>query len=109
MSDLGERINRAASLARVRVEMRREEGNQELLRALAQRQKQQLQLQQAVEGLSVVAISYYALGLIGYLTRGVKALSLASGLRAETVVGLAAVPVVACVALFVRRLRRHWA
>ncbi|NRF67618.1 DUF3422 domain-containing protein [Aquincola sp. S2] len=110
LTDLGERINRATSLARIRIEVRREEGNQELLRALAQRQKQQLQLQQTVEGLSVVAISYYALGLIGYLAKGAKTLPAFEALHLPTdaVVGLSVVPVVAAVTWFVHRLRRHW-
>ncbi|WP_284614663.1 DUF3422 domain-containing protein [Aquabacterium humicola] len=110
LTDLGERINRATSLARVRIEVRREQGNQELLRALAQRQKQQLQLQQTVEGLSVVAISYYALGVIGYLAKGAKVLPGLESLHVQpdVVVGIAVVPVVAAVTWFVHRLRRHW-
>lgn len=110
LADLGERINRATSLARVRIEAQREQGNQELLRALAQRQKQQLQLQQTVEGLSVVAISYYAVGLVGYLAKAAgKVLPGAADLSPELVVGVAVLPVVAGVAWFVHRLRRQWA
>ena len=107
LTDLGERISRALSLARVRLEAQREQGNQELLRALAERQHQQLRLQQTVEGLSVVAISYYALGLVGYVA---KALGhwplLAAWLPSnETLVGLAVLPVVLGVAWGLRRLR----
>lgn len=111
LTDLGERINRATSLARVRIESRREQGNQELLRALAQRQKQQLQLQQTVEGLSVVAISYYALGLVGYLAKAAKSVPWFDALHVqpEAVVGMAVVPVVACVAWFIHRLQKHGA
>ncbi|MEK8025432.1 MAG: hypothetical protein RLY78_1151 [Pseudomonadota bacterium] len=109
LTDVAERISRAMSLARIRIEVRREEGNQELLRALAQRQKQQLQLQQTVEGLSVVAISYYALGLVGYLAKGAKSLPWLEPLhlQPDVVTGLAAVPVLACVYLFVQKLRAH--
>lgn len=110
LTDLGERIARATSLARVRLEARREQGNQELLRALAQRQKQQLQLQQTVEGLSVVAISYYALGLVGYLAKAAaKALPGQAWLQPDLAVGMAVLPVVAGVAWFIHRLRSHWA
>jgi len=35
-----------------------------------QRSETQLRLQQAVEGLSVVAITYYLMGLLGYLWEG---------------------------------------
>jgi len=104
---LGERINRAVNLARVRIEAQREQGNQELLRALATRQQAQLKLQQTVEGLSVVAISYYALGLVGY---GAKALGKLPGLpawwpSADALVALAVLPVLAAVAWGLRRLR----
>lgn len=110
LTDVGERINRATSLARVRIEAQREQGNQDLLRALAQRQKQQLQLQQTVEGLSVVAISYYALGLVGYLAKAVaKVVPGLANLSPEVVVGVAVVPVVGGVAWFIHRLRQHWA
>ncbi len=109
LTDLGERINRATSLARVRIESRREQGNQDLLRALAQRQKQQLQLQQTVEGLSVVAISYYALGLVGYLAKAAKAVPALEPLhlQPELVVGLAVLPVMAGVAWFIRKVQQH--
>jgi uncharacterized membrane-anchored protein len=58
-----------------------------------------------VEGLSVAAIVYYAAGLVGYLSKGLKA----SGLHVEPdlVVG-AAIPLLALlVMLAVRRARRH--
>jgi uncharacterized membrane-anchored protein len=106
LHDIAERINRAVSLAQVRVETRREQGNQELLRALAHRQQLQLRLQQTVEGLSVFAISYYALGLVGYLAKAAKSLSWLDGinLQPDAVVGIALVPVVATVAWFARKL-----
>ncbi len=109
LTDVAERINRATSLARVRIETRREAGNQELLRALARRQKQQLQLQRTVEGLSVVAISYYALGLVAYLAKAAKTAPWLEPLhlQPDAVVGLALLPVVAGVAWFVRRLHRQ--
>ena len=37
-----------------------------------QRQELQLKLQSTVEGLSVAAISYYVLGLLGYLLKGAQ-------------------------------------
>lgn len=107
LTDVGERINRALNLARVRIESQREQGNQELLRALAERQHQQLRLQQTVEGLSVVAISYYALGLIGYAAKALgKWPTLAAWWpSSEALVGMAVVPVVLGVAWGLRRLR----
>ncbi|MEW6705880.1 MAG: DUF3422 domain-containing protein [Pseudomonadota bacterium] len=109
LTDVADRINRAVSLARVRVEMHREANNQQLFQALAHRQKLQLRLQQTVEGLSVVAISYYLLGLVGYMAKAAKDVPALKGLQIqpELVVGLAVVPVVAGVKLFLNRLHKH--
>jgi len=109
LTDVADRINRAVSLARVRVEMNREANNQQLFKALAHRQKLQLRLQQTVEGLSVVAISYYLLGLVGYIAKAVKDLPALAAwrLQPEWVVGVAVVPVVLGVKLFLNRLHRH--
>ena len=41
-----------------------------------QRQKAQLLLQSAVEGLSVAAVTYYGAGLVGYLAKGAKVVGL---------------------------------
>jgi uncharacterized membrane-anchored protein len=111
LTDIAERINRALSLSRVRVEMTREASNQALFKALVHRQRLQLQLQQTVEGLSVVAISYYTLSLVGYLAKAAKTLPWLEPfhLQPEVVVGVAVVPVVAAVAWFVHRIRMHHA
>lgn len=109
ITELGERIGRALSLARVRIEAQREQGNQELLRLLAERQHQQLRLQQTVEGLSVVAISYYLLGLVGYAAKGLHKLPNASAWlpAPDLLTAIAVLPVLTAVALGLRRLRRH--
>ena len=60
------RIDRASELLRTRVDLTLEAQNQDLLQSMNQRSQMQLQLQQAVEGLSVVAISYYAVSLATY-------------------------------------------
>jgi len=109
ISDIADRINRAVHLAQVRVENHRETSNQKLFAALAHRQKLQLHLQQTVEGLSVVAISYYALSLVGYLAKAAKSLPLLEPLHLvpEVVVGIAVLPVVLGVAWFIHRLKQN--
>ncbi|TKW66125.1 MAG: DUF3422 domain-containing protein [Paracoccus denitrificans] len=62
-----ERTGRAAELLRTRVEVDRSTQNQHVLESMDRRAELQLRLQHTVEGLSVVAISYYAVGLLGYL------------------------------------------
>jgi uncharacterized membrane-anchored protein len=105
LTDVAERINRAVSLARARLEVKREKSNQQLFQALVHRQKLQLRLQQAVEGLSVVAISYYAIGLVGYVTKGLKD---ALHIQPDAVVAAAVVPTVAAIAWIAHRLHRRW-
>jgi uncharacterized membrane-anchored protein len=109
LTDVADRISRAVALSRVRVEVRREEDNQKLLAALAHRQGLQLRLQQTVEGLSVVAISYYALGLVADLARAVQEIPAMAPYvpSPDAIVGLAALPVVLGVAAFIRRLHRQ--
>jgi len=89
---LSERVNRSSQLLTTRVAVEREKQNQELLEALANRARLQLRLQQTVEGLSIAAITYYVVGLIGYLAKAFK--SVLHGIEPEVVIG-ASVPFVA--------------
>ena len=66
----------------------------------------QLRLQQTVEGLSVLAISYYAIGIIGYIMKPV--MPYLPGLDSSSLLGMAAPAIVLAVWYFVRRLRRIW-
>ncbi len=63
LRDLSERVGRAADLLRTSIELDLEEQNQKLLESTDRRARLQLQLQGAVEGLSVVVITYYVLSL----------------------------------------------
>ncbi|MEO9825252.1 MAG: DUF3422 domain-containing protein [Paracoccaceae bacterium] len=65
---MAERAARAADLLRTRVDVERSAQNQELLASMDRRADMQLKLQRTVEGFSVVAISYYAVNLLTYLT-----------------------------------------
>ena len=70
---LSARVARASELLRTRVDIAREEQNHQLLAAMERRGKLSLRLQQTVEGLSVAAITYYAVGLVGYLAKALHA------------------------------------
>ncbi|RYI05316.1 MAG: DUF3422 family protein, partial [Acetobacteraceae bacterium] len=63
---MAERAQRAAELLRTRVDVERSAQNQKLLESMDARADLQLRLQRTVEGLSVVAISYYAVNLAAY-------------------------------------------
>jgi uncharacterized membrane-anchored protein len=69
---LAERAARLTGLLRARVEISLQEQNRSLLDSMDQRAHLQLRLQETVEGLSVIAISYYGLGLIGYFVKGLE-------------------------------------
>lgn len=96
------RATRAADLLRTRVEVGRSAQNQKLLESMDRRAELQLQLQHTVEGLSVVAISYYALSLVGYV---LYPLAEVIGVSKGTLTALAAIPVVLVVWLMIRRIR----
>ena len=70
--DLSGRIARNSQLLRTRVDIELERQNQELLTQMNRRAKIQLHLQETVEGLSVVAITYYASQLVNYVAKGAK-------------------------------------
>lgn len=70
MDDLSTRIERASVLMRTRANLTLQEQNRLQLAAMNRRSKLQFRLQETVEGLSIAAISYYAVGLLGYLFGG---------------------------------------
>ena len=65
----------------------------------------QLRLQQTVEGLSVVVLSYYTVGLLGYLIKAAKAAGLP--VVVDLGVGLAVPAVILGMWLSLRSLRRR--
>ena len=73
---LGRRIAATNDLLRTRVGIVQEKQNRQILQSMNARAAQQLRLQLAVEGLSVAAISYYLVGLLGYAGKAGKALGL---------------------------------
>ncbi|SBT04120.1 conserved hypothetical protein [Candidatus Accumulibacter aalborgensis] len=101
---LSERISRATELLRTRVDIALQRQNQALLSTAARRARLQLRLQETVEGLSVAAVSYYVVGLIGYAAKAVKAAGVA--VDTEIVTGIAIPIVVVIAALGVRHIRR---
>jgi len=70
INSLALRSERASNLLRTRVDIMLETQNQQLLRSVDRNARQQLLLQQTVEGISVVAISYYAISIAAKLIEG---------------------------------------
>ncbi|MEM1076995.1 MAG: DUF3422 domain-containing protein [Pseudomonadota bacterium] len=103
LQKMADRATRAAELLRTRVDVERQTQNQALLESMDRRADLQLRLQKTVEGLSVVAISYYAVNLAIYL---IGPLAYTSGIS-KTVLTAATTPLVVLgVWLLVHRIRQ---
>lgn len=104
LQQMAERAMRAGDLLRTRVDVERSAQNQELLASMDKRADLQLRLQRTVEGLSVVAISYYAVNLALYLLAPVsESAGIGKGVTAAAVTPL----IVLLVWLMIRRIRRE--
>ena len=101
---LSKRVARANNLLRTRVDILLEAQNRDLLASMDRRVKLQLRLQQTVEGLSVAAITYYAVGLLGYLFKALKDAGVPVNDRMAT--GLAVPVVLAAIWISMRRIRK---
>src|SRR6056297_206721 len=100
---MSDRAMRAGDLLRTGVDVERSAQNQSLLESMNHRADLQLRLQRTVEGLSVVAISYYAVSLAGYLLYPLTdMLGVSKGMVTATVT----LPVVALVWWMVQRIRK---
>jgi uncharacterized membrane-anchored protein len=103
LRSLTDRAGRAGDLLRTKVEVDRSAQNQDLLARMDKRAALQLRLQETVEGLSVVAISYYAVNLLSYLLAPV---TYRVGVEKPLLTALLVLPVVATVWFLTRRIRK---
>jgi len=99
---LSERATRAATLLRTRIDVALEEQNRALLASMNERSATQLRLQETVEGFSVVAISYYAVGLLSSL---LAPIATRLGISETWTKALVVAPVILLVWLFVRSVK----
>ena len=101
---LSQRISRTGSLLRTQTETTIQRQNRDLLSSMDRRAQVQLRLQQTVEGLSVIAGTYYGVGLVGILAKGFQ---LQPPLNDVGLVKAFAVPFVAVVIwFFIHRVSR---
>lgn len=100
---IAERIGYVTELLRTRVDLALQDQNAAVLQSIDQRARAQLRLQQAVEGLSVAAITYYTLGIIYYLVKGIPIEY--GALSKDAVQSLFVVPVGLLVYFGLRRVR----
>lgn len=104
--ELSARVARNSQLLRTRVDIELERQNQELLTQMNRRAKLQLHLQEAVEGLSVVVLTYYGSQLVQYLAKGSKPLH---HLDTDLITAVSIPIIAALVAWGTRRMRRKLA
>lgn len=104
LKSMAERAQRAAELLRTRVDVERSAQNQKLLESMDKRADLQLRLQRTVEGLSTVAISYYAVNLAAY---GLEPLAHKVHLSHGALMAILTPIVLLGVWLMVRRIRNH--
>jgi uncharacterized membrane-anchored protein len=105
LQSVSARVGRASELLGTRTEIDRERQNQKLLAAMNQRAGVQLRLQETVEGLSIVAISYYSAGLLGYIFKATE--KVGAPIAYELLTGLAVLPIVLVVRFFLHRSRHR--
>lgn len=104
--ELSARVARNSQLLRTRVDIELERQNQELLGQMNHRAKLQLRLQETVEGLSVVVLTYYGSQLVQYLAKGTKELH---HLNTDVVTAVSIPLIAGLVAWGTRRMRRKLA
>ena len=104
LNAMSERALRAGDLLRTRVDVERSAQNQELLTSMDRRADLQLRLQRTVEGLSVVAISYYAVNLVLNMTGPLEE---GFGISKVIMAAIVTPVVLALVWMMVNRIRKH--
>jgi uncharacterized membrane-anchored protein len=107
LENLSQRASWASSLMRTRIETALEHQTRDLLESMNRAAHVQLRLQQAVEGLSIIAISYYAVGLLGYMAKSLS--HYLPSIDANTVAGASAPIVVLGTWWLMRRVHRRLA
>ena len=104
LAELSQRIARTSALLRTRVDIATEKQNQQLLEKLTRGQQLQLRLQATVEGLSIAAVSYYAVSLLLYAGKALKAAGVP--IDPEVATGALIPLVIAAVWFVTRRIHR---
>ena len=104
--ELSGRVARNSQLLRTRVDIELERQNQELLGQMNSRAKLQLRLQETVEGLSVVVLTYYGSQLVQYLAKGTKDLH---HLNPDIITAISIPLIAGVVAWGTRRMRKKLA
>lgn len=104
--NLSRKLARAAQLLRTKVDIELESQNGDLLRKMNNRARMQLRLQQTVEGLSIVALTYYLASICHIAFEGIQ--RRIAGLDPAIATAIALPFVFILVAWMVWRIRKHY-
>lgn len=100
------RIDRVTQLLATRVEVSAEEQSADLLKSMDQQTKRQLRLQETVEGLSTIAMTYYGVGIVLYFAKGLEEMGVP--VPSPSIMGAIAAPILLIASYFgIKMLRRR--
>lgn len=100
LCSLGQNVANLGDLLQARVQVEVEQQNCEILSSLNSRAQAQIKIQKAVEGLSIIAITYYVLSLVKILYEAMRNVGVYLPVKSAT---LAASPLIILIILFVTR------
>lgn len=108
LEHLAKSVANLGDLLQARVQVEMEEQNAEILNSLNARADAQIKIQRAVEGLSIIAITYYLLNLLKLVYSGVHLLGVDIDPR-QAMLGMAplALAILALILLRIRQAKAH--
>lgn len=108
LEHLAESVANLGDLLQARVQVEMEEQNSEILKSLNARADAQIKIQRAVEGLSIIAISYYLLSLLKLGYSGLHLLGVELTPR-EAMFAMAplAIGILAWIILHIKKVKEH--
>ncbi|MFT7491698.1 MAG: putative membrane-anchored protein [Pseudohongiellaceae bacterium] len=105
LDDIAKRTSRAVDLLRTRLDLTIEKQNHQLLESMNQRAHLQMNLQETIEGVSIAAVTYYIVGLVGYLTKSVAKFGV--NVQPELITGAAVIPVALIVWYGIKQIKKR--
>ncbi|MER1968360.1 DUF3422 domain-containing protein [Castellaniella sp. GW247-6E4] len=108
LSRIGNAVAHLSELLQARVQVEMEEQNAQILHSLSTRADTQIKIQKAVEGLSIIAISYYLFSLFKLLYEGLLVLGIDLSARTALLAGTPlGILTIAAVAYRIHNTKRH--
>ncbi|MGB3836116.1 DUF3422 domain-containing protein [Castellaniella sp.] len=108
LTRIGQDVAHLGNLLQARVQVEMEEQNSQILQSLSTRADTQIKIQKAVEGLSIIAISYYLFSLFKLLYQGLLTLGLEWSPRMALITGIpVGTVIIGAIAYRIRNARRH--